>query len=105
MADLSKPGSEGTLPDGFTPWRLVVAYTVHPELLAPLKYGQEHRIVVSVLRKIDNNDPFSGFGTLYQRAEMIANERAARLVCQDPATVRHARILSQGWFRHENTEM
>jgi hypothetical protein len=104
MPDFSKPGDDGALPDGFTPWRWAVTYTVHPELLSPVKHGREYRIVVSVLRKMDSaQDP--GYVGLYDRATTIATARATRLKCSDPDVVLHTRILSHGWFTHINTNL
>ncbi len=104
MPDFSKPGDDGALPDSFPPWRWIVSYTVHPELLSPVKYAQEYRIAVSVLRKIvSTQEP--RYAGLYDRAATIANARVARLKCADPDVILYTRILTQGWFTHINTSL
>lgn len=40
--DYANPGNDSrVLPDDFIPWRWVLSYTVHPQLLTPAKLGQE----------------------------------------------------------------
>src|SRR5215467_12808504 len=75
--DYANPGNDGgVLPDDFIPWRWVLSYTVHPELLTPAKLGQERHFVVSVLRKLaDGQNP--GYADLYERAAAIAKGRAS----------------------------
>ena len=104
LLDFSKPGEEGVLPDGFTRWRWSVAYTVHPKFHAPVKYGEEHRIIVSVLRRITSaEDP--GFAGLYNLAAKIARARASHLKCNDTGTFLYTRIRAQGWFMHGDTNL
>src|SRR5262245_31023971 len=67
-ADFSRPGHDGALPDGFTAWRWCLSYTVRPEILSTLVYGQEYYICVSVLQKVENIGKFSGYSRLYERA-------------------------------------
>src|SRR5689334_16912446 len=94
--DFSKPGDDrGVLPDGFTPWRWGVTYTVHPEMLLHVKCGQEYRFVASVLRKFaDGESP--RYADLYARAAAIANGRAASLQCSESGAFLNRRILTQG---------
>jgi len=100
----SKPGNDGVLPDDFTPWRWSVTYTVHPELLSPIKCEREYRITASVLRRVVNaHDP--GYADLYDRATTIANGRATRLRCADRDAALHTRIVTHGWFTHANTKL
>lgn len=102
----SKPGDDGgVLPDGYTPWRWSVTYTLWPELLAPLKYGKEYRILVSVLRNIPDDDNFPGYADLYDRVVAIANGRAAQLPPPGSGMVMHTRIVNHGWFRHQNSNL
>jgi hypothetical protein len=101
--DFSKPGDDGALPEGFARWRWGVTYTVHPKFHAPVEYGVEHRVVVSVLRKIAGEDP--GYAFLYERAAQLVRGRATCLRCTDPDTLLHTRILAQGWFTHANANL
>jgi hypothetical protein len=100
----SKPGNDGVLPADFSPWRLGITYTVHPELLSPIKCGREYRFAVSVLRRVGNAYA-PGYADLYDRATAIGNARAARLQCTDPDVNLHSRIITHGWFTHGNTNM
>jgi hypothetical protein len=101
--DFSKPGEDGALPEGFTPWRWAVTYTVHPELISPVKARHECRIVTSVLRKVAGAEP--DYAALYERATRIARGRAGRLKCEDPNVSLYMRVLNHGWFRHANTDL
>lgn len=102
--DFSQAGSHGALPDNFTPWRWVLSYTVHPELFAPAKLGQERRFVVSVVRKISNpEDP--EYADLYERALTIVKGRASRLQCAVPDARLHTRIEKHGWFTHPKVNL
>src|SRR5262249_15805503 len=103
--DFSNPGDTGeALPDGFKPWQWGLNYTVHPELISPLKCGREYRITVSALRKVVNlQDP--GYAALYERATTITKGRAARLTSADQDAGLHTRILAHGWFTHANTHL
>ena len=94
--DYSNPGNDGgVLPDNFIPWRWVLSYTVHPELLAPAKLGQERRFVVSVVRKVTNaEDP--GYADLYERAMTIVKGRASRAQCAVPDAVLNTRMTTHG---------
>jgi hypothetical protein len=103
--DYSNPGEHGSIPEGFSPWRWSVTYTVHPELHSPMKRGEEFRIVVSVLRKMESGDSFPGFADLYDRATEIANGRAEHLIPPGPGLTRHKRIVTHGWFRHGDTSL
>jgi len=102
--DFSRPDNHGVLPDGFIPWRWGVTYTVHPELLLPIKCGREYRLTVSVLHRVANaQDP--GYADLYERATTIANGRAVRLRCADEDVALRTRIVTHGWFTHANTNL
>jgi hypothetical protein len=103
--DFSKPGDEGALPEGFTPWRWVVSYTVHPQVLSGLACGKEYRIVVSVLRNKPDNETFRSYADLYERAGAIAKARAAELTCHNTCRPLHTRILAHTWFRHGPTNL
>jgi hypothetical protein len=100
--DYSAPNSDGTLPDGYNPWGWCLSYTLRPELRGPLVIGREYRICVSVLRKAHDNEEFTGYAGLYNRATDIANARAAIFEQRAPGQILHKRILTQGWFRHKN---
>jgi len=68
QTDFSKPGNDGVLPAGFVPWRWSVTYTVHPELLSPIKSGREYRITAGALLRVENaQDP--RYADLYNRAQ------------------------------------
>lgn len=103
--DYSNPGNDGgVLPDNFIPWRWVLSYTVHPELLAPAKLGQERRFLVSVLRKVTNaEDP--RYADLYERAITVVKSRASRVQCPVPDAVLHTRIVTHGWFTHPKVNL
>jgi hypothetical protein len=102
--DFSKAGSHGVLPENFTPWRRVLSYTAHPELLAPTKLGQERMFVVSVLRKISNaEDP--GYADLYERALTVVKRRASRLQCAVADAQLNTRIVTHGWFTHPKVNL
>jgi len=78
LPDLSRPGNDGVLPADFSPWRLGINYTVHPELLSPVKSGREYRFIVSVLRRtLDPDKP--GYADLYHRAAV--SETVGLRVC------------------------
>jgi hypothetical protein len=64
LPDYSKPGADGTLPEGFRPWSWCVAYTIRPEAWSPLVYSHEYKIFVSVLRKAAESEPFTGYAAL-----------------------------------------
>jgi hypothetical protein len=105
VRDFSKPGDDGgALPDGFIPWRRTLSYTVHPEMLSPVKCGQEHCFVVSVLHKIVSAED-AGYADLYDHAITIARARTARLKCSDIDAVLHTRIITHGWFTHANSNL
>jgi len=103
--DYANPGNDGgVLPDDFTPWRWVLSYTVHPELLTPARLGQERRFVVSVVRRVaDGQDP--GYADLYKRAATIAKARASRVQCAVPDAVLHTPIVAHGWFTHPKVNL
>jgi hypothetical protein len=105
VPDFSKPGGEGTLPDGFTPWRWGVSYTVQPEVLSRLACGKEYRIGVSILRNKPDNETFSGYADLYERANTIVKARIAELTCSDRCRFLHTRVLAHTWFRHASTNL
>jgi hypothetical protein len=99
--DFNKPGADGTLPEGFNPWRWCLSYTVRPDILAPLAPGREYIIAVSVLRRIPSDEKFEGYASLYDRAAAIAEARVAQLRCSAEGHSLQSRILTQGWFRHQ----
>jgi hypothetical protein len=68
-----------------------------------VEYGEEHRFVVSVLRKTAAEN--LGFEDLYNRAAKIARARATLLKCKQPDTFLHTRILNQGWFTHADANL
>jgi hypothetical protein len=103
--DFSKPGSDGSLPNGFTHWRCGVAYTVNPELLSGLACGKEYLIGVSVLRNKPADGTFKGYGDLFERAMRIAKARAAEFTCRDARQFLHTRVLAHTWFRHGTTNL
>lgn len=103
-ADFSRPGSAGTLPEDYVPWRWGVSYTVRPELISPLVCGEEYLITVSVLGKRPNDETFSGYADLYENATAIAYARAASLRCS-PGGSLHTRLLNHTWFRHGSTHL
>src|SRR5438128_3071409 len=105
MPDFSQPGADGALPDAFIPWRWGVTYTVRPELLSTLVPGQEYRIAVSVVRKLQNSENLNGYADLYEHATAIAEARASQLTCPAEGNVLHKRILAHGWFRHGDTNL
>lgn len=101
----SSPGSAGTLPEGFVPWRWSVSYTVRPEMLCPLPCGEEYRIGASVLRNRPSDNNFIGYADMYERALAVVTARAAELRCQNECDRLHTRILAHTWFRHANTDL
>jgi hypothetical protein len=102
--DFSKPGNDGVLPAGFVPWRWSVTYTVHPELISPIKSGREYRITAGALLRVENaQDP--RYADLYNRATTIANGRAGRLRCAEHDVALYTRIVTHGWFTHANTNL
>jgi hypothetical protein len=103
--DFSKPGSEGTLPAQYTPWRWAVAYTVRPELLSALTHGKEYRIIVSILRNRPDGRTFKGYADLYERAHTIADARVAELASGPSCQALHTRILGHTWLRHGSTNL
>ena len=105
QADFSKPGADGALPEGFTPWRWGVTYTVRPEMRSSVTSGHEYKISVSVLRKANRDEEFRGYAGLYERAVVIAATRIADLPQPSPGAFLHTRIVTQGWFRHANTQL
>jgi hypothetical protein len=100
--DFNKPGADGTLPEGFNPWRWCLSYTVRPDILSPLALGREYSIAVSVLRRVPSDQEFEGYATLYDRATAIAKARVAQLRCSAEGQSLQSRILNHGWFRHKN---
>src|SRR5262245_58352623 len=102
--DFSSPGSDGTLPDRFVPWRWVVAYTVRPYLLSRLKCRQEYFIGASIVRSRPDNEIFPGYADLYQRARAILEGRATELACENGCQL-HQRIVAHTWFRHGTTNL
>jgi hypothetical protein len=104
-SDFSKPGADGALPEGFTPWRWGVTYTVRPEMRSSLVSGHEYKISVSVLRKAGVDEEFKGYAALYDRAMTIARTRIADLPQPATGVFLHTRLLTQGWFRHANTQL
>jgi hypothetical protein len=101
-SDFSQPGSDGAaLPEGFTPWRWSVSYTVRPEMHSPLVMGHEYKILVSASRAAPANEVFTGYAALYERASAIAKHRVAHLKPADPGMFLHTRVINQGWFRHK----
>ena len=103
--DFSKPGSEGVLPDGFIPWRWSVSYTVRPEVLSTLVCGEEYSIGASVLRNRPDDETFTGYSDLYERASVIVRARAAELRCNNGCPSLHTRIVAHTWFRHGSTNL
>jgi hypothetical protein len=103
--DYANPGNDGgVLPNDFIPWRWVLSYTVHPELLTPAKLGQERRFVVSVLRKVYNAEN-PGYADLYERAVTIVKGRASRAQCAVPDARLHTPIVAHGWFTHPKVNL
>ena len=102
--DFSRPGSAGSLPEDYVPWRWGVSYTVRPELLTPLVCGEEYLITVGVLSKKPSDETFSGYADLYEQATAIAHARAAALRCAQGGSL-HARLLNHTWFRHGSTPL
>src|SRR5262245_32048051 len=102
--DFSQPGSDGQLPEDYVPWRWGVSYTVRPELLSPLVCGEEYLITASVLRKRPDDETFTGYADLYERAIAIAHARAAALQCAQGGSL-HTRLLNHTWFRHGSTHL
>jgi hypothetical protein len=103
LPDFSQAGSDGiALPEGFSPWRWCVSYTVRPEILSPLIYGREYRIIARALR---SSEGFTTYAALYDRATAIADSRVAQLKCAAEGTFLHKRILNHGWFRYNATNI
>jgi hypothetical protein len=102
--DFSMPGSAGSVPEDYVPWRWGVSYTVRPELISPLVCGEEYLITVSVLGKKPNDETFNGYADLYENATAIAYARAAALRCSQGSGL-HTRLLNHTWFRHETTPL
>ncbi len=75
---MSTPGSNDAWP-----WRRGVIYTVRPEILAPLEWGREYRILIGVRRMAPIGEPFTAFGELYRRAAALTDARVAALVCPE----------------------
>jgi len=75
--DLSQPGSDGALPEGFKEWQWGVVYTVHGEMRAPLVRGREYSTMAMARRRIAKDQPFTAYAELYQRAAAIVAARAA----------------------------
>src|SRR5262249_39537427 len=99
--DFNKPGADGTLPEGFNPWRWCLSYTVRPDILSPLVPGREYIVAVSALQRISSNEQFEGYASLYDRATAIAEGRVAQLRCSTKGHVLRSRILTHGWFTHK----
>ena len=57
------------------------------------------------MRRADDGQKFNGYAGLYERATKIANGRAARLKDSGEDKILHKRILTQGWFRHDGTNL
>jgi hypothetical protein len=75
--DVSQPGSDGALPEGFKEWQWGVVYTVRGEMRAPLVRGQEYSTMAMARRRIPRDQPFTAYAGLYQRAAAIVAARAA----------------------------
>jgi hypothetical protein len=98
----SKPGNDGQpLPEGSDPWPRSLTYTVRPEILRPLVFGQRYRILVSGVRKVAGDSSPTLYANLYARAKTIATARVASLKRPALDQTLSARILAQGWFTFE----
>jgi hypothetical protein len=102
--DFSRPGNAGILPENYVRWRWGASYTVRPELLSPLVFGEAYLITASVLWKRPNDETFSGYADLYEHATAIAHARAAALRCGQGGSL-HRRLLNHTWFRHGSTHL
>ena len=71
-ADFSQPGSDGSLPENFHPWRWCVSYTVWPEIIAPLVSGREYKMFFRVVRRVSGSEPFTAYADLYRKVTELA---------------------------------
>jgi hypothetical protein len=101
--DFSKPGNDGTLPEGFNPWQWSVTYTVRPEMHAELKYGEEYIVLASVLRRAPDKGPYEKYAELYERTIAIARGRASQLACPRDCVL-DTQVRTQGWFGQRTTD-
>jgi hypothetical protein len=85
-------------------WRWGVTYTVRPELLSPLVYGEKYLVTASILWKRPNDETFQGYADLYEQASALAHARTASLRCAEDSCL-HTRLLNHTWFRHEPTHL
>jgi hypothetical protein len=94
--DWSSEGSEGTLPDGFVPWRRGVTCTVRPEWLAPIDPHRTYLANVTIQRTAPLREPFTDYQSLYSDAAAIVGRH--RRDRAGAATLR-SWIQAHAWFR------
>ena len=98
MADLSEPGNDGALPEGFAVWRRGVTYTVRPDMLSPLVRGREYRVNATVRRKIARDREFAAYADLYRRCAEILRARSALLASSDEGGPLHTWVHWHAWW-------
>jgi hypothetical protein len=105
VPDFSKPGSEGTLPDGFKSWAM--GCFLHGSSRGAFRVGVRKGVYVgaSVLRNKPADRRFDGYAELYERATRIVKARVAELRCQDSRQFLHTRLWGHTWFRHGSTNL
>jgi hypothetical protein len=96
--DFLQQGHDGALPDGFPVWRRGVTYTVRPEVLTPLRRGQEYRINATVRRKVAKLDEFTAYADLYEICAGILRVRSAALTSSDPGEPLHTWVHWHAWW-------
>ena len=96
--DFLQQGHDGALPEGFPVWRRGVTYTGRPEVLAPLRRGQEYRINVTVRRKIAKVGEFIAYADLYDICTGILGARSATLTSSDPGEPLHTWVQWHAWW-------
>jgi hypothetical protein len=93
---MNAAGCEGTLPAGFVPWQRGVTCTVRPEWLAPLDACRTYLANVTVRRSVPLHEPFTDYGSLYNRAMVIVRRHLRDRA--GTATVQ-TWIQAHAWFR------
>jgi hypothetical protein len=100
-ADFTRPGSEGQLPDGFVEWQNGATHTVWPEMLEPLRRGQEYYMYAGVWGRVPKYGEFTGYGTLYRKAKTIVATRMKEFTCGSRGAGLHNWVAGHAWFRKD----
>ena len=99
--DFTRPGSEGTLPDGFIEWQRGVTCTVRPEMLKSLRPDEEYYLLSAVSRRIEKGQSFTDYEPLYRKAIANARSRIREFRCEEPGRRLHTWIAAHAWMARD----